>query len=82
MRRTPFGEGGSVHRNLRRMNSSNCNKNDQFPDDPVKTKGIQIRYHGRHPRRTRNRRDKGDSIRGTIIIISVVKAYFVISGLI
>jgi hypothetical protein len=50
-------------------------KRGQFPDESVKKKVTQIYYV--KPRRTSNIKHKGDSVRGTIIIVSTVLTYFV-----
>ena len=55
-------------------------ENGQFPGESVKIEGAQIRIVV--VRRTRNNCHKGDIMRGMIIIISVVLAYFVSGSLI
>ncbi len=57
-------------------------KNGQFPDDPVKTKGTKIHHVNTQTYYHLNNRYKGDNVRGTIIIVCAILAYFVNNSLI
>ena len=84
MRRTPRGGSGTGHGQIAQAELLKLQKSGQFPDEPVRIKGAQIHYvDSVTPRRTRtDSSHTGDSVRGTIIIVSVILSYFVSGNLI
>jgi hypothetical protein len=74
---------GTIHWKIVQSELLNLQKDGQFPDDPVRIKDSHIHYvNTKTSRRTNNRRYKDDGVRGTIITVCVVLAYFVRSSLI
>ena len=76
MRRTRSGGSGSVFALAELLK---LQESGQFPDELVKIEGTQI--HRGDARRTSNSRHKGNSMRGTIIIVRTVLLDFVSSSL-
>jgi hypothetical protein len=80
VRRTTRDGDGTSHGQIAQAELLKLEKSGQFSDESVRIKASQIHYVT--PRRTNNTKDKGDHVRGTIIIVSVIPSYFVSDSLI
>ncbi len=80
MRRTPHVGSGTGHGQITEAELLKMKKSGQFPDETVRIKGAPIHYV--NTQKYYNNRYKGDSFRGTIIIVGVILSNFVSISLI